>query len=132
MINKQRGIGFVGWCTILAILAFFVLIILRLFPLYNEKFQVDAAMKSVSNRPDAAKLSTTDIKKYFVRNAQIGGTDRFNSRNIKDYLSIPKRSKGEPKSFNVQYEARSPFFDVIEFVLVYDNTEPLEKNAEGN
>lgn len=131
MMRKQQGIGFWGWSSILGILALLVLFALRIFPLYNEKFQIDNAMQSLANRPDAAKLSTRDVQKYFTRNAQIGGSQRFNSKNIKNYLKVNKAQKGNPKSFTVKFEARNKLFDVIELVLVYENTLPLSKNAEG-
>ena len=131
MMKKQQGIGFWGWSSILGVLGIFVLFGLRLFPLYNEKFQVDTAMKSVANRPDAATLSTADIRKYFTRNAQIGGTQRFNSANIKKHLKVNKPSKGKPRSFTVTYQAQNKLFDVVHLLLIYDNTMPLAKNAEG-
>ena len=64
MRNKQHGIGFMGWSCILGAFAFFVLIGLRIFPLYNEKLIVINAMESVVNRPEAAKLSmSSQIKR---------------------------------------------------------------------
>lgn len=131
MMKKQLGIGFWGWSSILAILGLIVLFGLRLFPLYNEKFLVDQSMQSVANRPDAAKLSVDEIRKYFLKNAQINGSNRFNDRNIKTHLKMNKPEKGKPKSFTVTFEARNKLFDVIELLLVYNNTVELAKNAEG-
>jgi len=124
-MRKQQGLGFWGWSSTLGALALVILFGLRLFPLYNEKLQVDTAMHSISNRPDAATMSTRDLRKYFVRNAQIGGTNRFDSGNIKNYLKVNKAKKGQPKSFTVTYEARSELFDVIYLLIVYDKTLPL-------
>ena len=132
LINKQRGIGFVGWSLILAILACVVLVVLRLFPLYNEKFAVDSAMAAVANRPDALKISQKDARKYFTRNAQIQGVERFNSGNIKDYARIVKGKKGVPRKFNVKFEARNNFFDVIFLVLVYDKSVELTGKASSS
>ena len=129
LINKQRGIGFVGWCLILAIFACVVLVVLRLFPLYNEKFAVDGAMAAVANRPDVAKISQKDARKFFTRNAQIQGVERFTSANIKNYAKIIKAKKGEPRKFNVKFEARNKFFDVIYLVLVYDKSVELTGKA---
>ena len=131
MMKKQQGIGFWGWSSILAILGLFVLFGLRLFPLYNEKFIIDQAMQSVANRPDAAKLSIGEVRKYFLKNSQIGGSNRFNDRNVKTALKLNKARKGQPKSFTVTFEARNHLFDVIDLMLVYDNTVELAKNAEG-
>ena len=126
LIEKQRGVTFIGWCIILAIIGFFVLITLRLFPLYNEKFQVIAAMKSVGSRNDAAEMSTTDVYKSFTRTAQTGGTNRFNSANIKHYASIEKPDEaGGNRKLRITYEERNIFFDDIYFLITFDKTVEL-------
>ena len=66
MRNKQYGIGFVGWCSILGILAFFVLFILRVMPLYSEKFQITKAMESTAHQPKAKGMSKTDLRKTAI------------------------------------------------------------------
>lgn len=126
LIERQRGVTFIGWCIILAIIGFFVLITLRLFPLYNEKFQVIAAMKSVGSRNDAAEMSTTDVYKAFTRTAQVGGTNRFNSANIKQYASIEKPEEaGDNRKLRITYEERNIFFDDIYFLITFDKTVEL-------
>lgn len=131
LARNQSGVTFLGWVTILAVIAFFVLLVLRLFPLVNEKYQVLTAMKSVANRPDAATLSNEDVYKYFVRTVQIGGSNRFNIVNVKKMAKVQKASKGEPRSLNVKFEARNEFYKDIKFVLEFDQSVPLEKNREG-
>ena len=77
MVKKQRGVTFIGWCIILAIIGFFVLITLRLFPLYNEMFEVITAMKSVGTRNGAETMGQREILTAFVRTAQTGGINPF-------------------------------------------------------
>ena len=126
LIERQRGVTFIGWCIILAIIGFFVLITLRLFPLYNEKFQVIAAMKSVGSRPEAADMSTTDVYKSFIRTAQTGGTNRFNSANVKQYASIEKPEEaGGNRKLRITYEERNIFFDDIYLLITFDKTVEL-------
>ena len=132
MIKKQEGVTFIGWCIILAIIAFFVLITLRLFPLYNEKMQVISAMKSVSSRPGISDESDRDILKQFMRTAQVGGSNRFNDKTIRELAFVEKpKEKGGNKTLTVQFEARNKFFDDIEFVLVFDETYELRGGSTG-
>jgi Tfp pilus assembly major pilin PilA len=131
LIERQRGVTFIGWCIILAIIAFFVLITLRLFPLYNEKFQIIAAMKSVGNRNGAAEMSTTDVLTTFTRTAEVGGVNRFNSANIKKFASVEKPdSAGGFRKLRVTYEARNMFFDDVRFVMEFDKTIELGGNGK--
>lgn len=129
MIKKQRGIGAAGWLTILGLIAFFVLLGLRLFPLYNEKMITVSAMNSVANRPDAAKLSKKDVVKYFLRNVQVGGSQRFDDAYAKDHVKIVKpKKRGEPRMLVVDFEARSEFFQDVQFVLEFNRSLPLRGN----
>ena len=131
LIERQRGVTFIGWCIILAIIGFFVLITLRLFPLYNEKFQIIAAMKSVGSRNGAAEMSATDVYKAFTRTAQTGGVNRFTSANIKQYTSIEKPEEaGGNRKLRVTYEERNIFFDDIYFLITFDKTVELGGNGK--
>ena len=126
LIERQRGVTFIGWCIILAIIGFFVLITLRLFPLYNEKFQITSAMKSVGSRDDAANMSSSDVYKTFLRTVQVGGVNRFNDSTIKHYASIEKPdSAGGFRKLRITYEERNIFFDDIYFLISFDKTVEL-------
>ncbi len=132
MMKNQRGITFLSWCIIFAVFGFFVLIGLRLFPLYNEKMGVIASMNSVASRTDAGKLTAYDVRKYFLRNTDINSVRRFNDANVRDHVTIEKASRaGEPKSMRVQYEARNKFVADLEFVLVFDRSVPLSGEGTG-
>ena len=129
---KQKGITFIGLCFVLAFIAIVVLFVLRAFPLYNEKFQITAAINSVVSRPDAPELSETDVRKYFMRNIQITNIERFTDQNIKDHVEIIKsKKKGEPKLLHVHYEARNKLFSDLNLLLVFDKTAPLRGSITG-
>lgn len=125
MIEKQRGVTFIGWCIILAIIGFFVLITLRLFPIYNEMFEVTTAMKSVGTRNGAATMDTREVMTAFVRTAQTGGVNRFNSQNVRQFVSIEKGGAGELRKLRVTYESKNVFFQDLYFVMYFDRTVEL-------
>ena len=132
MIENQRGITFLGWCVILAVIAVFVLITLRLFPLYNEKFIVLQAMNSVANRPDAESLSDKEVLTYFKRSVQVGGSYRFDDKTTPKLAKVVKpKTKGEHRKLRVQYEDRNKFFQDIVFVLVFDHSVDLSGSTGG-
>ena len=132
LINQQRGVTFLGWCIILAIIGFFVLLTLRLFPLYNEKFIVQSAMKSVAARPGIEKASDAEVYKQFLRTVQVGGSRRFDDASIKKLADVEKpKTKGAPKTLNIQFEARNVFFQDIEFVLNFNQTVELTGKPAG-
>jgi len=132
MLNKQRGVTFLGWLIILAIIAFFVMITLRLFPLYNEKMIVVSAMNSVAGRPEAAQMANSEIIKNFQRTVQVGGSPNFSDANTRKYVKVEKPdSKGGGRMLTVTYEFRNKFFDDIEFVLNFNRSVELGGSSSG-
>jgi len=123
MRNKQHGIGFLGWVSILGVLAFFVLIGLRLFPLYSEKLTVLSSMDSVANRSDAKSLSATKVREYLRKNIEVSSNSvRFsNKKTIKNLVKVVTDKKTKKKYIQITYEGRNKFVKDIEFVLVFDH-----------
>jgi len=122
MRNKQNGIGFGGWCSILGILAFFVLFTLRVMPLYSEKFQIISAMESVANKPKAKGMSTTDLRKLFQKNIDATtNSKRFRVSTIKDLVKVVKDKKTKKRYLHVAYEGRNVFVKDLEFLLPFDH-----------
>lgn len=125
-IKKERGLTGIGVIFVLAILAGVVLIVLRLFPLYNEKFEVVSTLNTVVSQPDAAEFTTSSAGRAFMKAIAVTTVNRFDDRTIKDNLKVLKPSKkGEPRILHFQYEARNKFFADIYFVLVFDKKLPL-------
>ncbi|MCH9048390.1 MAG: DUF4845 domain-containing protein [Proteobacteria bacterium] len=131
MRNKQHGIGFMGWSCILGAFAFFVLIGLRIFPLYNEKLIVINAMESVVNRPDAAKLSKSDVRKYYRINFELSSnTGRFSkAKDLKKLVNVVTDKKTKKKYIHVAYEGKNVFIKDIHFLLVFD--QKMELGGSG-
>lgn len=126
MATNQKGLTFIGLVFVLGIVVILVLFVLRAFPLYNEKFQAVAAMKSIVTRPDAAKLSNKEIRNYFMRNIQVTNITRFNSNNIKDYMQVIKPNKrGEHKVLSLRYQATNKLFADLNLMLAFDEKMPL-------
>ena len=128
--NKQYGIGFLGWSTILGVAAFILLIILRVYPLYNEKLTVISSMNSVAEKPGAAKLSTKDVRKFFLRNMEISSnTVKFTDDSVKDLVKVVTDKKTKKKYIKVAYEGRNIFVKDLEFLIVFDQT--IELGGSG-
>jgi len=123
MRNKQRGIGALGWVSILGVLAFFVLFGLRIFPLYTEKFTVISAMESVANRTDAAKLSKTEVRKYYRINFELSSnTGRFSkAAELKKLVNIVTDRKTKKRYIHVAYEGKNVFVKDLKFLLEFDH-----------
>lgn len=132
LMLKQKGITFIGLCFILAFIGIVVMFVVRAFPLYNEKFQVTAAINSVVSRPDAAELTVEQVRDYFMRNIQVTNIERFTDDNIKNYLKIENPvKKGESKMIHVTFEGRNKLFADLYLVMVFDQRVPLRSGGTG-
>ncbi len=122
MRARQRGMTFWGVLFIFGFIAIVVLFSLRAFPLYNEKMSVISAMNSVSQRPDASKLTTKNIRKYFLRNIEATtNIERFTDQSVKQLVKVIKpRKKGQPRILHVKYQATSPLAADLYLLLEFD------------
>ncbi len=127
-INRQTGMTFIGLCLVLGLIAFFALTAMKLFPLYNEKFQVVKAMESVSRLPEANKLNARDFRKYFIRNLDIGDVTTFNDNNVKDFLMLNKIKGSKSKLLSLKYEIRGDLFGELDIILNFDNAIEIPGN----
>lgn len=126
LVKNQKGMTGIGIMLSLAVLAGVVTIVLRLFPLYNEKFQIVSALNTVANQPDAANMTSKQAHKAFMKGMAVTNINRFVDSNIKDYLVVIKpKKKGQPRVLHMKYEAKNKFFADISFLLEFDKKIPL-------
>ena len=122
MRNKQRGIGFMGWSTILGVLAFFVLVGLKLFPLYSEKLTVISAMEGVANQANVVKMSKSEVRRLFTKNIDVqSNIERFNVKGGLKLINIVTDKKTKKKYIHVAYEGRNVFAKDLTLLLVFDH-----------
>ena len=125
IIHTQRGMTFLGFVIVMAVIAGFVLMGLRLFPLYNEKFKVLSVMKSVANQPNAASMSQAEMQKVFYNNADVQGVRMFEKdQTVRDHVKLEKEKDG-PAVIHVFFEKRNKLFDDIDLVLNFDKSIPI-------
>jgi hypothetical protein len=129
---KQDGMTGIGIVLVLAVLAGIVLIVLRIFPLYNEKFQVVAALNSVVSQTGSNTPTTKAASKTFMKAMALTNIERFTDYNIKEYLKVIKpKKKGQPRLLQLKYESSNIFFADIYFTLVFDKTIPFGTSDAG-
>ncbi len=58
---RQRGMTTIGLVLVLAMIAFFVLIGLKLYPIYYDSFKVGAALDSLKADPTLAGKTSAEV-----------------------------------------------------------------------
>ena len=125
IIHTQRGMTFLGFVFLMGVIAAFVLMGLRLFPLYNEKYKVLSVMKSVANQPNAASMSQADMQKLFYNNADVQDVRMFEKdQTVRDHVKLEKEKDGQGV-IHVFFEKRNKLFADIDLVLNFDQSMPM-------
>ena len=84
--KNQKGLTFISWLIILAIGGFFVMLGLKLTPIYLENQSVKSVIKSLENDPLIRKTDTRGIRKIIKKRMKINSIYDF----PKDAIKIKK------------------------------------------
>jgi len=96
--KKQQGITFVTLAFILAILAFFVLLTLKIAPIYMNHSKVVNALSAVENMESVETMSKHEIIKSFNKRFGMNYVDKVTD----DDISILKQ--GNYVKVEIEYE----------------------------
>ncbi|HFD79579.1 MAG TPA: DUF4845 domain-containing protein [Gammaproteobacteria bacterium] len=114
-LRQQRGMTAIGWLLVLGLIAFFVLITLRLVPLYLEYAKVTSVLESIENEPGITTKSRAEIISLIQRRLDVNDVreldprKKFYIRKEKGYLIIGTR-----------YERREPMLGNVDVVASFD------------
>jgi hypothetical protein len=121
-IKKQQGLTFISWLVILSVAGFFVLVGIKVAPVYIENFAVKSILESVQNEPFAARKSMRELKNLVLKRLDIN-----NIRTLtRDDISI-KREKSKT-IIRIAYEERRHIVYNASIVMVFDESVELTAN----
>jgi hypothetical protein len=115
-LKRQQGVTGIGWLIILGLIAFFVLIGLRLFPIYAENFSVVSSLNSLKNEPQVTKKSKADVLGLILKRFQINDVKNVNRKDI----NITKR--GGVLTVSVKYDVKTKLFGPLSLVAEFDES----------
>lgn len=119
--KRQRGItlsGLIMGCIVLGTAA---VMVMKLWPLYNEKMKVDQAMEHLGANPDAARMSKMEVLQALMRQFDVSDVDRFDTPGLAKVLTVGKKKGSGDKVVMIEYEIRTPLFSNLDVVMNYRN-----------
>jgi Tfp pilus assembly protein PilE len=106
MRRNQTGMTLVSFVVVAAVVGFFLFIVMKLFPMYQEFFSVKSAMKSLAAESGIANQQPAQIKEKFFKRLYISY-----SSNVKpEHVKIENKGSGQGTMMYVNYEVRVPLF----------------------
>lgn len=124
-IRKQKGLSFLGFLSVAALVGVVALLIMKLFPLYNESFKVYSGMKAVTGMSGVATMGTREIRKFLLRNYEVADVDRFNDHNIKDYVKITRTADKKGRIMTMKYQSQAPLIGNLSVIMDFDKSIPV-------
>ena len=106
-MKRQQGVTAVGWLIILSLIAFFVFLGLKLFPIYLENFNVQGSMNSLAKETGLHKKTKAEIRRLLNKKLNINNIRSIKKKDIK----ISKR--GKIVTVTVDYSVTTPLMGAL-------------------
>lgn len=118
--RRQKGMTVLGICIIMGMCACFFAFGLALFPLYNEYAGVKSSMQSVMNQPATKRKTIKDMRKLFIKSADLNSVYFITDQNVKEIVNIKKSEDGKQKFLHVKYQNSKPLFKNVHVMMDVD------------
>lgn len=127
MERKQKGITLMSFIIVLAVMGFFALITMKLFPMYSEYNNLKSAMKAMAAQPNSASFTLAQAQADLGRRFDIAYVSSVDLKKDVKIIRGPSRSA----KLNIAYEVRRPMFANLDVVGVFDHTVDLNGTSSS-
>ena len=110
-LKRQAGMTAIGWLFTFALLAFFVLVALRLVPVYLEYGKVVTVLESIEQEPGITAKTRPEIKSLIQRRLDINDVRSVRARD--DFRVVKERGY---LVIGTEYERREHLLGNIDVV----------------
>jgi Tfp pilus assembly major pilin PilA len=112
-MKNQRGMTLIGWVIVLALIAFFATLAMRLVPMYQEYYGVLQVMSSMEQELQNNNLSKKQVETLLYRKFDTGYIHSVNDENIEIHRG---KNSAYITKIVIDYEVRKPFIAHIDLV----------------
>ena len=113
-LKSQQGMTAIGWIIVLGLIAFFVLLALRLTPGYLEFATVSASLESLQKEPGITEKTAPEIRAMLGKRFDVNDVKTVDSRDVKI------ENKGGRLRVWVDYEVRVPVLGNVDAVSKFN------------
>ena len=114
--NAQRGMTGFGWLVVLALIAFFTLLTLRLAPVYLDYYKVVSSLKSLKQEPNITKKTPAEIMDLLSRRFDVNSIDNVTRKNIHI------KESGGVLTVGVKYQVRVPIMGNVDALVSFNRS----------
>lgn len=121
-LKSQQGMTAIGWIIVLGLIAFFVLLALRLTPGYLEFLTVKGALESLTNEPGITQKTPAEIRSMMGKRFDINDVETITSKDV-----MIENQGGRLRVW-VDYEVRVPVLGNVDAVTTFQDEVELVRN----
>jgi hypothetical protein len=118
----QKGMTGLGWVMVFFLIAFFTLIILRLFPAYMDSFKVGSIVSDIREEQGIGSKTPAEIRTMIMRRFDINMVTDVG----RDDIYIERR--GGMLVIEVDYEVRRKMLGNIDVVISFNKSAEVIAN----
>lgn len=123
MRRHQSGMTLISFLITAAVVGFFLFIVMKLFPMYKEYFEVKSALKGLASEAGIAHEQPAQIKEKFFKRLYINYSESVKNEHVKI------ENKGGGQTIYVNYEVRVPLFYNLDAVGKFSAEQSLSGGA---
>jgi len=113
-LHRQRGMTGVGWLIVLALIGFFVMLTLKLVPIYLENYNVKTVLKSLEEEPYVTKKSPAEIKRLLKKRLEISYVSGVGTDDVKI------KKKNGVMEVGLAYQVKSHIVGNVDILVTFD------------
>ena len=113
--QRQQGLTTIALVAILAMVGFFAMIGIRLFPIYLEHFSVVKHLENVAKEADIKEKTDADIISTLQKRFGIDDVKNV----TKEHVFIERDNRGAITLIAIEYEVRTPAVSNVEMVVSF-------------
>lgn len=111
--KRQNGMTFIGILIVVAVIAFFVVVAIRLLPMYQEYYSVVSILETMKPEMRDDDLTKAEAKRLLNARFNTGYVFSVKPEHIK---LLRNRGNTAVKKIVIDYEVREPFIGNIDIV----------------
>ncbi|GBE09564.1 hypothetical protein BMS3Bbin12_00715 [bacterium BMS3Bbin12] len=113
-MQGQRGMTLIGWMLVLAIGGFFLVLAVRLVPVYLEYFSVASSVDSLKDEPAIVKKSPDKLRDLLGRRFDVNDVEHVTPKDVRI------ERQGEQTTVDVKYQVQVPVMGNVDALVRFD------------
>jgi hypothetical protein len=113
IMKNQRGMTLIGWVIVLALIAFFATLAMRLVPMYQEYYGVLQIMNDMEIELQNNNLTKNEVETLLMRRFDIGYIQSVDKEDIE---ILRGKNTAYITKIVIDYEVRKPFIAHIDLI----------------